>query len=130
MAGVASNAIREVRGAFRDVNGRGNGSETFRKVWRGGSWQWISGPMPRAAFLSKDRHVETFGPVEDGELVAQFGRDGLRGKCDLEKFWIVTGDEAHKPLQPVESFKRTTLREYTVTLRGGTRIVVPDPLAR
>lgn len=120
-------AIYEVRGAWRDLNCKGRGPETFRKVWRNGRWQWVSGYLPKGSFLASDRHCEERGPVETGEILAEFSRSLPNRKCTLDKFWEV--QDAEKPLHTVK-YERRTLTTYKVTKLNGEEIEVPDPMAR
>lgn len=68
------------RGAWRDVNAKGNGSETYRRALSpGGAWRFVSSArLPRGTFLASDRKATVHGDVYVGDLVADYDRS-LRG---------------------------------------------------
>jgi hypothetical protein len=72
-------AIR-VRGAWRDLNAKGNGTETYRRALSpGGSWRFVSATrLPRGTFLAADRKASVRGDVYVGDLLADYDRS-LRG---------------------------------------------------
>lgn len=119
--------VKTVRGAFRDLNSKGKGPETFRKVWRNGSWQWISGTLPRNTFTAAERYAQTEGDVLTGEIVAQFGRNLPDRKCSLEKWYEVADEE--KPLKSIKA-EKIGLGLYKVTKLDGSTVELPDPIAR
>lgn len=119
--------IHEIRGAWRDLNCKGKGPETFRKAWRGGRWQWVSGYLSKGTFLAGDRKDATRGPVETGEIIAEFSRVLPDKRCSLDKFWEVQDEE--KPLRKL-AYSRKTLTTYEIVRINGEKIEVPDPMAR
>ena len=122
--------VHTIRGAFRSLNAKGNGSETFRKVFRNGSWQFFSGYLPSGTFLAGDRHASTTGDVETGEIVAQFSRSMRGGRkssaSSLDNFSLVV--DAEKPLEIIPHTK-PRLGVYAVTIDGETRELT-NPLDR
>lgn len=118
--------VFEVRGAWRDLNCKGRGIEAWRKVWRGGTWRWISPPLPHVTVRSADRHCSSLGAVEAGEIVVEFSRN--RGeRCSVDRFAIVTAEDKDKLV--AIPHVRSSLAEYTIETASG-QVVVPDPLAR
>jgi hypothetical protein len=69
------------KGAWRDCNAKGNGSETYRRALSpGGAWRFVSSArLPRGAFLASDRKAIVFGDVFVGDLVADYDRGLSRG---------------------------------------------------
>lgn len=128
--------IHEIAGAFRDLNAKGRGPETFRKVWRGGEWVWISGYLPQGTFLASDRRAQTKGPVETGEIIVEFGRRvgyGGSRQCVLEGFYRIEDDPADVK-QPyrlaILEARRNTLSTYFLVRDGMVPVEVSDPLRR
>jgi hypothetical protein len=78
-ADPTANAIR-TKGAWRDLNAKGNGKETYRRALSpGGSWRFVSDErLPRGTFLAADRGACVRGDVFAGDLIADYDR-GLRG---------------------------------------------------
>lgn len=76
-----SDAI-DVKGAWRDLNAKGNGSETYRRALSpGGQWRFVSSErLPRGTFLSGDRKAIVRGDVFAGDLVADYDRALSHGK--------------------------------------------------
>lgn len=70
------------RGAWRDVNAKGNGSETYRRALSpGGAWRFVSSErLPRGTFLASDRKATVHGDVYVGDLVADYDRSLRAGK--------------------------------------------------
>jgi hypothetical protein len=68
------------KGAWRDLNARGSGSETYRRALSpGGAWRFVSTErLPRGAFLAADRKARVRGDVYVGDLIADYERS-LRG---------------------------------------------------
>lgn len=118
--------VHTIRGAFRDLNSKGRGLETFRKVWRGGAWQWVSGYLPRGTFLASERRASTSGDVETGEIVAEFSRRLPDRQCSIDAFFVVM--DAEKPLKRLE-YTKPRLGRYQVIV-DGAEIDMPDPMAR
>ncbi len=75
----AANAIR-TKGAWRDLNAKGNGSESYRRALSpGGRWRFAASErLPRGTFLASDRKACVRGDVYVGDLVADYDRS-LRG---------------------------------------------------
>jgi hypothetical protein len=75
----AAAAIRG-KGAWRDLNAKGNGTESYRRALSpGGSWRFVSSErLPRGTFLAADRGAKVFGNIYTGDLVADYERS-LRG---------------------------------------------------
>jgi hypothetical protein len=72
-------AVR-TKGSWRDLNCKGNGTETYRRALSpGGSWRFVAEDrLPRGAFLASDRKAIVRGDVFAGDLVANYERS-LRG---------------------------------------------------
>lgn len=72
-------AIR-TEAAWRDLNAKGNGSETYRRALSpGGAWRFVSSErLPRGTFLAGDRKASIRGDVFIGDLIADYDRS-LRG---------------------------------------------------
>jgi hypothetical protein len=72
-------AIR-VKGAWRDLNAKGNGTETYRRALTpAGSWRFVASErLPRGTFRAADRGAKVCGDVYPGDLVADYERS-LRG---------------------------------------------------
>lgn len=68
------------RGAWRDLNARGNGTESYRRALSpGASWRFVAlSRLPRGTFLAGDRKALERGDVYAGDLVADYDRS-LRG---------------------------------------------------
>jgi hypothetical protein len=86
------------RGAWRDLNAKGNGNETYRRALSpGGSWRFVaSDRLPRATFLASDRKAAVRGDVYVGDLVADYERSlrhsASQGEAKHDgKVGIVTG---------------------------------------
>jgi hypothetical protein len=86
------------RAAWRDLNAKGNGRETYRRALSpGGSWRFMSSErLPRGTFLASDRKASVRGDVYVGDLVADFERSLSRGASQGEaehggKVGLVTG---------------------------------------
>lgn len=75
----AANAI-SARGAWRCLNAKGNGSETYRRALSpGGAWRFVSrARLPHGTFLASDRKAEVRGDIYVGDLLADYDRS-LRG---------------------------------------------------
>jgi hypothetical protein len=117
--------VHTIRGAFRDLNARGRGEETFRKVWRSGRWQWISSALPSGSFLAADRRAATKGDVETGEIIAQFSRQvGYGGSraCSIDGFYLVVDEET-----PLKSVEHTKPKLNVFAVEGQE---LPNPMAR
>ena len=73
-------AIR-IRAAWRDLNAKGNGSETYRRALSpGGEWRFVSSErLPKGAFLAGDRKAAVRGDVFVGDLLADYERSLRRG---------------------------------------------------
>jgi hypothetical protein len=73
-------AIR-TKGAWRDLNAKGNGSETYRRALSpGAQWRFVSSErLPRGTFLAGDRKAVVRGDVYVGDLVADYDRGLSRG---------------------------------------------------
>lgn len=77
--GVASDptasAIR-MRGSWRDLNAKQNGSETYRRALSPGrAWRFASSEkLPYATFLAGDRKAVVYGDVFVGDLLADYDR--------------------------------------------------------
>jgi hypothetical protein len=127
--------VYEISGAYRNINARGRGTEAFRKALRGGRWDWVAaGYLPRGTFLAADRRASVTGPVEPGELIAQFSRSvGYGGSraCSLDWFSVV-GDDGQLGDDLVCRRRKVAGGGfgYNVTLPDGSVIEVPDPLDR
>jgi hypothetical protein len=96
----AAVAIR-AKGAWRDLNAKGNGTETYRRALSpGGSWRFVaSDRLPRGTFLAADRKALARGDVYVGDLVADYDRSLSRGVSQGEaqhdgKVGLVTGEAA------------------------------------
>lgn len=74
-----ANAI-STKGAWRDLNAKGNGDETYRRALSpGGVWRFVSRErLPPGTFLAGDRKASVRGDVYPGDLVADYERS-LRG---------------------------------------------------
>lgn len=68
------------RGSWRDLNAKGNGTETYRRALSpGGTWRFVAAErLPRGTFLAADRGACVRGDVYVGDLIADYDR-GLRG---------------------------------------------------
>jgi hypothetical protein len=84
---VATGAARDpdavgisTKGSWRDLNARGNGTETYRRALSpGGAWRFVAEErLPRGALLASDRKAIIRGDVFSGDLVADYERS-LRG---------------------------------------------------
>lgn len=69
-----------LRGAWRDVNAKGNGDEHYRRALSpGGSWRFVAAErLPRGMFVAADRKASIRGDVYVGDLLADYDRP-LRG---------------------------------------------------
>lgn len=114
----------EIVGAENDYNARGRGNTTARRVWRGGDWQWVSAPASRGRFLASDRRDVKYGPVFEGEIVAEYILGGPRKP---EYWYLVVADEC--PLVPVEATQRRD-GQWAVSLAEGQTVVVSNPYWR
>jgi hypothetical protein len=90
-------AIR-TRAAWRHLNAKGNGNETYRRALSpGGQWRFVSGErLPRGTYLAGDRKASIRGDVFMGDLVADYDRALSHGKSRGEaahdgKIGLVTG---------------------------------------
>lgn len=124
-----------VRGAWRDVNSRGNGTESYRRRLSPGaqSWGWLSDErLPRGTFLASDRRAVIRGDAFVGDLLAVFSR-GLRGgsstgKATLDGFEIYCGRGGDgKFLLPDCDGKKKRDGSYSVMLPTGRVLIVPSP---
>lgn len=98
----SANAI-SAKGAWRDVNAKANGSETYRRALSpGGSWRFVSTDhLPRGMFLASDRKAIVRGDVYVGDLIADYDRSLSRGKSNGEakhdgKIGLVIGPAADR----------------------------------
>jgi hypothetical protein len=68
------------KGSWRDLNAKGNGTETYRRALTPGrGWRFVaSDRLPRGTFLAADRRAVVRGDVYVGDLVADYDRS-LRG---------------------------------------------------
>jgi hypothetical protein len=121
--------VHQVRGAFRDLNAKGKGPETFRKAWRAGAWVWVSDALPRGTFRAAERRTATRGPVEEGEIIGEFDRQLPDKRCSVSDFLLVRGTlaENEKPLRKLKWIQKVNC--YTVTMPSGETIDLPDPRA-
>lgn len=73
-------AIR-TKGAWRDLNSKGNGTETYRRALSPGrTWRFVSSErLPRGTFLANDRHAYVRGDVYVGDLLADYDRSLRQG---------------------------------------------------
>lgn len=90
-------AIR-TKGSWRDLNAKGNGSETYRRALSpGGQWRFVASErLPRGVFLAADRKARVRGDVYIGDLVADYDRTLRYGASEGEarhdgKIGLVTG---------------------------------------
>ncbi len=68
------------KGAWRDLNAKGNGDEHYRRALSpGGQWRFVSSErLPQGTFLAGDRKAIVRGDVYVGDLIADYDRS-LRG---------------------------------------------------
>lgn len=120
--------------AKRDVNARGNGGESYRRVLRAGAeaWEWLSiGRLPRGTFLASDRRYTITGDGYRGDLLAAYSR-GLRGgrsegRATLDEIRLVVG--AHSGERVSVACRHTRRRDgrYDVILPSGHSLTVASP---
>ena len=119
-----------IRGAWRDLNARGRGSESYRRRLPAGErvWAWVSGErLPRTGSRASERRCRVNGEVFDGDLVATFSRmiDSRVGAVSIDAFALVV-TALEKPLRTCEH-KRRRDGQYDVTLPDGSKITVASP---
>lgn len=80
-----ANAIR-TKAAWRDLNAKGNGGETYRRALSpGGAWRFVSSErLPRGTFLASDRRCTVRGDVFVGDLIADYDRSLSKGASQGE----------------------------------------------
>jgi len=127
-------AIR-TKGAWRDLNAKGNGTETYRRALsHGGAWRFVSPErLPRGTFLAADRGAVVRGDVFVGDLVADYDRSLRGGKSQSEarhdgQLGLVigpaeTGGAVIKWMDAIRQ-KDGTMR---VVLPTGAHLTVVDP---
>lgn len=73
-------------GSWRNLNAKGNGTETYRRALSpGGAWRFVaSDRLPRGTFLAADRKCRISGDVFAGDLVADYDRSLSKGRSDGE----------------------------------------------
>lgn len=116
---------RRIRGAANDYNSRGRGATMSRRVYRGGSWLWVSAPASRGRYLASDRRDVQYGDVYEGEIVAEYT---LGQKLPVpSRFWVVVlADEQEKPLKLLSHIKIKS--GYRLSMDGCEESLdVPDP---
>jgi hypothetical protein len=125
---------QQIKAAVRDVDRKGNGTETYRRVLRSGEWTWLTSdrlPMP---IDFRNRVFWLGGDVFPGELVARFDRqikgDRSAGEAKLECFALVRTHEERAERMVRCTHKRRRDGQYAVTLPDGSTVVVPDPAWR
>jgi hypothetical protein len=94
------------RAAWRDLNAKGNGTETYRRALSpGGAWRFVSNDrLPRGTFLAGDRKAVVRGDVYVGDLLADYDRGLSRGASSGEakhdgKIGLVVGHHDGKVLK-------------------------------
>lgn len=99
-----ASAIR-ARGAWRDLNAKGNGTESYRRALSpGGAWRFVSRDrLPRGTFRAADRKATVYGDVYAGDLLADFDRSLRGGRSTGEaqhdgKIGLVIGHDANGEL--------------------------------
>jgi hypothetical protein len=88
----------KTRGSWRDLNAKGNGSETYRRALSpGGLWRFVAAErLPRGTFLASERGACMRGDVFVGDLIADYERSLRRGSSEGaarhdDKIGLVTG---------------------------------------
>jgi len=62
----------KIWGAKNCYNARGKGDTYVRRVYRNGTWNWLSEPASRGRFLAADRHDVRYGYVYIGDVIAEY----------------------------------------------------------
>ncbi len=85
------------RGAWRNLNAKGNGSESYRRARSPGqSWRFVSSErLPRGTFLASDRKCAVRGDVFVGDLIADYARSISQGKSTAISQGKSTGEAKH-----------------------------------
>lgn len=118
---------RNVVGAKKDLNSKGNGPEWFRMVYRNGSWRYVSDDrLPSGKFLASDRRATVYGEVFAGEIIAGHDRGG-----QIDSAWIVMAepDAAGKNLKAITATKQRD-GQLAFALPDGSKVVLPNPRAK
>ena len=124
----------KVRAAWRDLNTKGNGSESYRRRLPAGDrqWRWLSEHrLPRGAFYASDRHASVTGDVYCGDLVATYSRTIARGQAptsaSLNQIELIA-DVADTPAD--DTRRSPTLRlvscVYHLRRDGQLEVMLPD----
>ncbi|MDE3097244.1 MAG: hypothetical protein KGK07_14745 [Chloroflexota bacterium] len=125
----AESAI-SIRGAWRDLNARGRGDESYRRRLPAGAkgWAWVSDDrLPRAGIRASERRCSVSGEVFGGDLIAEFSRsiDSRVGAVSVDSFALVVA--GHAKLLHICEYKRRRDGQYAVTLPDGGDITVASP---
>lgn len=82
----ATAAAIAIRGSWRDLNAKGNGSESYRRAMSPGRpWRFVaSSRLPSKTFLASDRRTTIRGDVFPGDLLADYERRLHAGQSTSE----------------------------------------------
>lgn len=120
-----------IRGAWRDLNSRGHGSESYRRRLPAGehTWTWVSDErLPRVGIRASERRCSVEGEVFAGDLIAEFSRsiDSRVGAVSIDYICIVGERATGKHLTACQ-FTRRRDGQYDVTLPDGSTVTVASP---
>lgn len=121
-----------IRGAWREVNSRGSGGETYRRALSpGGRWRFVSSErLPRGTFLASDRKAVVRGDVFAGDLLADFERGIRAGSSTGEarhdgKIGLVIGTDENKPQIEWMDVSRQKDGTWRIVLPTGAHLSFP-----
>lgn len=114
-----------ITAAKKDLNAKGNGSEWYRMVYRGGAWVYFAaGRLPRGTYLASDRRASVAGDVYEGEIVCRHHRGD-----QVDAVWLVVdGPRKGGERGFLASLEFTRGRDgLRVILPTGAHVTLPDP---
>jgi hypothetical protein len=125
------------KGSWRDLNARGNGTETYRRALSpGGAWRFVAEErLPRGSLLASDRKALVRGDVFVGDLVADYERSLRGGASQGEavhdgKVGLVVGSTGRGAEIEWMDIYRQKDGTWRVVLPTGAHLTFPGPAWR
>lgn len=121
-----------VLAASKDLNCKGRGPIKYRRVYRDGSWGWVSDEkLPRGSFRASERRAEVWGDAYPGDLVACYDAGVSSSGYEppkLERIYLLIGEDENGKTRRVDcEFAKRRDGQVSVTLPDGNKMVVASP---